>query len=198
MSSPLTPLLTPHALGSDAIEARDSDIHGRGVYARRPIQSGDVVIDYCGEIIPLGEAMQRERARQQRVAAGVTGEDACDYLYILDEARAIDGRIGGNVARLINHSCEPNCRSEIWDDRVWIVAERDIAPGEELSFDYGYTFRDGLAHPCRCGAASCVGYIVARHQRWRVRRWSRATAPKPKAVPGSGSSSGSARVLRGL
>ncbi|WP_221032002.1 SET domain-containing protein [Actomonas aquatica] len=157
----------------DLIEARGSVIHGRGVYARGFIAEGEVVMEYTGERIPLGEAVRREQLRQAREAAGETGDVVCDYLYILDDAWAIDGRGDGNVARLINHHCEPNCASDIWDDRVWIVASRDIEAGEELSFDYGYTFRDGLGHPCRCGAPSCVGYIVARHQRWRVRRWLR-------------------------
>ncbi len=157
----------------DAIEARDSAIHGRGVVARMPIGEGDVILEYTGERIPIAEAVRREQARQARVAAGGTGDGICDYLYIFDDAWAIDGRDSGNVARLINHHCEPNCASDIWDDSVWIVATRDIAPGEELSFDYGYTFRDGLGHPCRCGAERCTGYIVARHQRWRVRRWLR-------------------------
>ncbi len=155
----------------ELIDARESAIHGRGVFARGCIAAGEVVLEYTGERISIAEAARREAMRQAREAAGESGEASCDYLYILDEARAIDGRGAGNIARLINHHCEPNCASDIWDDRVWIVALRDIRAGEELSFDYGYTFRDGLGHPCRCGASSCCGYIVARHQRWRVRRW---------------------------
>lgn len=158
-----------------AIVARHSAIHGSGVYATAPLFEGDVVVEYTGEVISIAEAASREQARQARVAAGEQGDLACDYLYILDETRAIDGRDSGNIARLINHHCEPNCVSDIWDDRVWIVAARDIAVGEEISFDYGYTYRDGMGHPCRCGAPSCTGYIVARHQRWRVRRWLRET-----------------------
>ncbi|MCF3650661.1 SET domain-containing protein [Synoicihabitans lomoniglobus] len=156
-------------LPSQALEAREeSSIHGSGVYARQAIADGDFITEYTGEIIDLPEAIKREKARQERKARG---EECCDYLYLVDDDMIIDGRDSGNVARLINHSCEANCRSDVLDDRVWIIAAQDIAAGEELTFDYSYTFRDGLGHPCRCGAASCLGYIVAKHQRWRVRRW---------------------------
>ncbi len=158
---------------AELIDAMDSPIHGRGVVARGAIAEGEVILEYTGERISIAEAVRREQERQARVAAGETGDAICDYLYILDDDWAIDGRGADHVARLINHHCEPNCASDIWDDRVWIVAARDIEAGEELSFDYGYTFRDALGHPCRCGAPSCPGYIVARHQRWRVRRWLR-------------------------
>ena len=135
-------------LAPQSIEARSSSIHGSGVYARVAIAAEVVITEYTGEIVDLAEAERRERDRQARAARG---EEHCDYLYIVDDARVIDGRDSGNVARLINHACEPNCFSEVTEGRVWIVAGRDIAAGEELSNDYGYPFRDWLGHPCRCG-----------------------------------------------
>ena len=65
------------------------------------------------------------------------------------------------MARFVNHSCEPNCEAELSDGQVWIIAGRDIAAGEEVTYNYGYDLVDYREHPCRCGAASCVGYIVA-------------------------------------
>jgi uncharacterized protein len=168
-----------HVLPARAIEARDSVIHGSGVYAREPIEAGAVIIEYTGERISLDEAARRERDRQARAERG---EEACDYLYILDETSAIDGRSTSNVARLINHSCEANCHSDIVDGRVWIVASQDLGEGDEITFDYGYTYRDGLGHPCRCGKPSCVGFIVAKHQRWRVRRWLRQQVDGPRVT----------------
>ena len=73
----------------------------------------------------------------------------------------IDGSAGWNPARYLNHSCSPNCDAELINGHIWIVAQRDIACGEELTFNYGYDWEDYREHPCRCGAPGCVGYIIA-------------------------------------
>jgi SET domain-containing protein len=76
-----------------------------------------------------------------------------------------------NPARLINHSCEPNCEALTDDDnRIWIVAKRDIAAGEELTFNYNYDLEDFKEHPCQCGAQNCVGFIVAEEFFAQVRQ----------------------------
>jgi SET domain-containing protein len=54
--------------------------------------------------------------------------------------------------------------------KIWIVARRDLAAGEELTYDYGFDYEDWRDHPCRCGTTDCAGYIVNKAQRWRVRR----------------------------
>ena len=59
------------------------------------------------------------------------------------------------------HGCAPNCEAELDEGRIWIVALRDIAAGEELSFNYGYDLTDYRDFPCRCGTSACVGFIVA-------------------------------------
>ena len=79
-----------------------------------------------------------------------------------------------NTARLINHSCEANCESSNIRGRIWIVATRDIAKGEELTFDYGFGMENWREHPCRCGTRKCAGFIVTKMQRWRVRKKLRA------------------------
>jgi uncharacterized protein len=149
------------------IRAAQSGIHGRGVYARVPIPDKTRIIEYVGERITKAEARRREAlrlARQQR------GADGCVTIFELNKRHDIDGRSARNVARFINHSCAPNCRVETIRGRIWIIARRDIAAGEELTFDYGYGFAHWSQHPCRCGSARCVGYIVNSAQRWRVRR----------------------------
>jgi SET domain-containing protein len=152
-----------------AIAARQSDIHGHGVYAQQSISAGDFITEYTGERITLEEAAQREKKRQSLATS--EGTAASDYLYILDDETAIDGRHVSNIARLINHACEPNCRSDVIGDRIWIIATCAIAVGEEITFDYCYTFKDGLHHPCRCGSPHCVGFIIDKSQRWRLKRW---------------------------
>ena len=150
-----------------------SDIHGHGVYARVAIPAGYVIIEYRGERITKAESARREARRLERVRRGL---DASTMSFRLNQRYDLDGHRGGNMSRYINHSCAPNCRSERRRGRIWIVALRDIAEGEEISFDYGFRFRHWASNPCRCGAPQCPGYIVEAGQRWRLRTVNRQEA----------------------
>ena len=143
-----------------------SAIHGRGVRARVTIPEGTRVIEYTGERITKAEAERRERLR---LARGRRGGDDCVYIFELNVRHDLDGRTRRNVARLINHSCAPNCRAETIRGRIWIIARREIPAGEELTFDYGFALKEWRLHPCRCGSPKCAGYIVSSWQRWRLR-----------------------------
>ena len=160
------------------ISARCSAIHGRGVYARRAIADGTRVIEYRGERITKAEAARRETLR---LARGRRGLDDCVYIFELNARHDLDGRSWGNVARLINHSCAANCRVEVLRGRILIIARRDIAAGEELTFDYGFKFSEWQHHACLCGATQCAGFIVAKDQRWRLRRVPRAKRARVRA-----------------
>ncbi len=149
------------------IRSGDSGIHGHGVYARVAIPDGTHIIEYTGEKITKAESAKREA---QRLARQARGEDGSVYIFDVSKRFDLDGRLSRSVARLINHSCVPNCSAENIRGHIWIVAKRDIAEGEELTFDYGYAFREWRLHPCRCGAKGCVGFIVNKAQRWRVRK----------------------------
>ena len=144
-----------------------SGVHGYGLFARVPLAKGERVIEYVGERVTKAEAWRREQKRLARLAAG---GDGCVYVFELNQRHDIDGAVSWNLARRINHSCDPNCEVEVVRGRIWIVAVRPIAAGEELSYDYGFDYTDWREHPCRCGAATCPGYIVKSSQRWRVRR----------------------------
>jgi SET domain-containing protein len=160
------------------ISSRRSTIHGRGVYARRAIPDGTRVVEYTGERITKAEAAQRET---RRLARHHRGQDDCVYIFELNARHDLDGRTRGNVARLINHACAPNCRVEVLRGRIWIIARRDIAAGEELTFDYGFKFSEWRHHACLCGGAKCAGFIVAKDQRWRLRRIPRAERARVRA-----------------
>ncbi len=150
-----------------------SGVHGWGVFARDFIPQGERLIEYVGERITKAEALRRDEARRARLAAG---GDGCVYIFEVTKRHDIDGDVPWNPARRINHSCAPNCDSEDDRGRIWIVARRDIAPGEELTYDYGFSLSEGRNHRCRCGAPECVGFIVAKGQRWRLRRERRRDA----------------------
>lgn len=130
------------------ISFRRSRIHGTGGFARKPIPAGTRLIEYVGERINKAESLRRCEANNE-------------YIFTIDDEYDLDGNVEWNPARFINHTCAPNCEAEWDENRIWIVALRDIPAGEELSFNYGYDLEDYREHPCRCGAAECVGYIVA-------------------------------------
>jgi len=82
------------------------------------------------------------------------------------------------VAAFINHSCDPNCEADEIKGRVWIIAARDIAAGEELTYDYNLYDGDlDDPAPCFCGAPKCRGSMYSEEELARraklVRRRSR-------------------------
>ena len=130
------------------IEVKVSPIHGNGVFAKRKISAGERIIEYVGRYIPKQESKK-------------LCEEGNNYIFELNDETDIDGSVEWNVARFINHSCEPNAEATIIDGHIWIVAIRDIEPGEEITFNYGYDLQNYKDHPCHCGSKNCVGYIVA-------------------------------------
>ena len=142
---------------TELIQFRRSRIHGTGGYARKNISKGTKLIEYVGRKITKAESE-------------VQCEGDNVYIFTLDDQHDLDGNVDWNPARFINHSCGPNCEAEWDEDRLWIVALRDIQPGEELSFNYGYDLEDYREHPCLCGASECVGFIVAEEYFEQVRK----------------------------
>ncbi|SAL87290.1 nuclear protein SET [Caballeronia arvi] len=107
---------------------RRSPVHGRGVFAVARISAGETLLEYKGKLISWAAAQRR----YERSAA----EDGHTFFFELDDGRVIDGAQGGNSARWVNHSCEPNCEAEQQGSRVFFQALQDIEPGEELFVDY--------------------------------------------------------------
>jgi SET domain-containing protein len=139
---------------------RRSGIHGRGVFATQPIRKGTRIIEYRGERITNATADRRY--------ADVPDEDNHTFLFGVDDKWVIDAGVGGNAARWINHSCDPNCEAVDDEGRIYIEAIRSIHPGEELSYDYNikleerHTPRMKRIWACHCGAKTCRGTILAR------------------------------------
>ncbi len=146
---------------SEVCEVRNSEIHGRGVYAAQDLEPETQIIEYVGEYID--KEVSEERAWAQAAHAEESG-DAAVYIFTLDKKWDIDGNVPWNDARLINHSCEPNCEAWIEEDSIFIYAVKPIKEGEELTFDYGFDIECYEDHPCRCGKDNCVGYIVSQSQ----------------------------------
>ncbi|PIA19450.1 SET domain-containing protein, partial [Coemansia reversa NRRL 1564] len=132
-----------------------SAIHDWGLFASEPIFRKEFVIEYIGERIRSVLADLREE-QYEREGIGSS------YLFRLDDNTVIDATKCGNVARFINHCCEPNCvAGKIVVDgtmRVVIYAARDIQIGEEITYDYKFPLEEEKI-PCLCGAANCSGYL---------------------------------------
>ena len=144
---------------SEYCEARSSEIHGTGVYAVKEIPTGKRIIEYLGERIDKEESERRATAQME--VAEKTG-DAAVYIFTLNKKWDLDGNVPWNTARLLNHSCDPNCEAWIEEKQIFLYSLRDIEEGEELTFDYGFDIENYKDHPCLCGSDNCVGYIVGR------------------------------------
>ena len=127
---------------------RPSLIHGVGAFANAAIPQGTHIMEYVGEPITKAESLRR-------------CEESNEYIFTLNDKEDLDGNVAWNPARFFNHSCAPNCDAELENGHIWIISNRDILAREELTFNYGFDLEDYREYPCRCGAPTCVGFIVA-------------------------------------
>jgi uncharacterized protein len=129
------------------ITRRKSPISGWGVFASQPIPKDTFIVEYKGEKISAAESDRRETRYLAR------GRIWC---FKMNARWARDAAYGGNTGRYVNHSCRPNCYSDIVDDRIWIRALRNIRPGEELTYDYNTDGEAGIRCTCRPGCRTML------------------------------------------
>jgi uncharacterized protein len=149
------------ALNRDFTHVKNSEIHGKGMFAKRNIPKGSRVIEYKGDRV----------LKKDLIKDMLDDKTSLMYVMNLSETVAIDGERNGNDARFINHSCEPNCTVYYFSETPFIYALRDILLGEELNFDYQlgtddqeteYTLeRKQELFPCKCGAKKCRGTLLS-------------------------------------
>ncbi len=148
---------------SDPFIVRSSAIHGRGAFATRAVRAGGRIGEYVGKRLTDAEA---ERQATQR--------DGHTMLFEVARDVVVDGSQQGNAARFINHSCAPNCESVVRGQRIFLVALRPIASGDELGFDYNliidgpYRWVWTARYRCRCGAPRCRGTMLRLRQQNRT------------------------------
>lgn len=144
--------------GGRRTQVRKSNVHGKGVYAVRPIKAGEMVLEYKGKIITWRKALA--------LHPHDPSQPNHTFYFHLDDGHVIDGKQGGNSARWINHGCEPNLEAEQDGNHVFLRALRDIAVGEELLFDYALmiegrkTAKVRKEYACFCGAPTCRGTML--------------------------------------
>ncbi len=155
------------------IVQRSSPIHGNGVFAAKDIPKGTRVIYYRGKMLTHDQANRRY---------GNDVDSGHTFLFTLNEKYLLDANENGNIARWINHSCEPNCQAWVIEDesknpkldRIAIETRRAIRKGEELTYDYGITLEEPHTAKikkiwqCRCGSKKCTGTILKPKSRKKV------------------------------
>jgi SET domain-containing protein len=144
---------------------RSSNIHAAGCYTTAPLAKGARVVEYTGDRVSKAEG---ERLYKDK-----------DYTYLF----ALDGGThmvdGYGMAMYINHSCDPNCETDEFDGRIWIIALRNIKAGEELTYDYNLF--DGIgAESCNCGARRCRGTMYSEEEIRKLKKEARKKAAREK------------------
>ena len=99
---------------SPLVEVRNSEVHGRGVFAVAPIKKGTRIFEYLGDRVSHDAADKRYEDHDEN--------DNHTFLFIVDKNTVIDAAVDGNDARFINHHCDGNCESVIENRRVFIDA----------------------------------------------------------------------------
>ena len=141
-----------------------STSHINGVRPTAAIKKGEEICEYRGQLMSHDDADDK-----------YGGEDTGHtFLFILNDVWVVDGTLRGNIAKWINHSCEPNCEAVVEEDeggnrrkdRIVISALRDIKKGEELTYDYeievphAITRAEKKLWTCRCGFETCTGSMI--------------------------------------
>ncbi|XP_072969717.1 uncharacterized protein [Typha angustifolia] len=130
---------------------------GHGLQLLEDVSRGQFLIEYVGEVLDIPTYESRQRYYASR------GQKHF-YFMTLNGGEVIDACAKGNLGRFINHSCDPNCRTEKWmvngEVCIGLFAMREIKKGEEVTFDYNYVRVFGAAaKKCVCGSSECRGYI---------------------------------------
>ena len=140
---------------------KTSDDRGWGLMSTETIKEGAFVIEYVGEVITMDEFRNRMANKKE-------AKEENYYFMQINNNRMIDAEAKGNLSRFINNSHDPNLQARKWevngDTRIGLFATKEITPGTELTFDYGFENENEVEQDCLCGALMCSGRIGVRKQ----------------------------------
>tara|TARA_B100000965_G_C19566434_1_gene747063 strand:- start:1176 stop:1622 length:447 start_codon:yes stop_codon:yes gene_type:complete len=140
---------------------KNSKIDNKGLYASRSIKDRTKIIEYKGKIITKKKVEENPKFDNEKAI----------YLFNINKKYDLDGDFKFNIARLINHSCDPNCEVYGTGLKVWVYAIKDIKKDEELTYDYGFSYDENYKDfPCKCGSKKCIGFIIREGSRWRIKK----------------------------
>jgi|SRR2546421_8363812 len=112
---------------------------GLGLFATKPIPKGTKIIEYVGP----------------RIANEEVEKSSGKYFFGVNKQWSIDGSGRENIARYANHSCEPNAEAIITRGRIWICSKRNIQAGEEITYNYGKEYFEGIIKDLGCKCPKC-------------------------------------------
>ena len=140
------------------VVTRPSSISGQGLFATRAFSPDEIIAPYMGEILTSRPIK--------------SSESTATYILEIKPGLWIDGTDSQNPTRTANHSCEPNAELLMNENETFanLRAMSQILPGDEITFDYGFSLSESLFNPCSCGKMSCPGKIVAEPLRPALRR----------------------------
>lgn len=120
---------------------------GFGVFATAPIPRGTIV----WALDPLDRVLTRAEVLALPAAMGF---DADRHLWLDRQGRFV---LAWDLARFVNHSCQPNCAATACGCEIAVA---DIAAGDQLTNDYAdLGMAPGESLACRCGAPDCRGLV---------------------------------------
>ena len=128
------------------VAVHKSGIDGFGAFAAEPMPKHRKIGEIRGESISVSEARRRAIGKQRIMIVEVSAR------------KAIDASRSDDPMRFTNHCCSPNARLSIQGGRIEFYAMRDIAPGEEITVNYGEPHHERQL-ACRCGATNCSGWL---------------------------------------
>jgi len=114
-------------------------VTGLGLFATKPIPKGKRIVEYTGPFI-LNKDVEQSNGK---------------YFFGINSKWSIDGSPRTNIARYINHSCKPNAEAIISGRSVWIWARKKIKAGEEITYDYGREYFEGVIESLGCRCRKC-------------------------------------------
>jgi SET domain-containing protein len=114
-------------------------VTGLGLFTQEHIRAKKRIIEYLGTVITNEEAQKK----------------GGKYLFELDDQYSLDGSVRTNLARYINHACEPNSEAYIYGHRIWIYSIVAIAAGEAITLDYGESYFAEHIAPKGCKCVKC-------------------------------------------
>lgn len=138
------------------VVTRPSSISGQGLFATRTFSPGEIIAPYLGKILTSRPVK--------------SSESTSTYILEIKPGLWIDGTDSQNPARTANHSCEANAELVMNETLANLCALSHILPGDEITFDYGFSLSESLFNPCSCGKMSCAGKIIAEPLRPALRR----------------------------
>jgi SET domain-containing protein len=155
----------PKLLKKSVVSVKDSNIHGRGVFANQDIEKGDCILEYTGQRISWKKALARHPHDPE--------QPNHTFYFSLTNGKVIDGKVKGNDSKWINHSCAPNCIAHELKDhkdrlRVFLFADKKIKLGDELFYDYSLEVEGKKTkalkkdYQCFCGKKKCRGTMLSK------------------------------------